>query len=70
MDLTAKYPEVEVILSDGMVDGNAVAIMMKVARAMRRANIPSPEIDAFLVEAKSGNYDHMLQTCMRWVTVS
>lgn len=28
------------------------------------------EIDQFRKEATSGDYDHLLQTCMRWVDVS
>lgn len=63
-----KYPKVAVKLVGE--DGNAVSIMARVAQAMRRAGIPKKEIDAFMAEAMSGDYNNVLQTCMKWVTVS
>lgn len=62
-----KYPEIEVQLSDE--DGNAMLIIGRVTRAMRTARIPQPEIDAFRKEAMADDYDHLLQTVMRWVEV-
>ncbi len=50
-------------------DGNAFAIMGRVTRAMRRAGLAASEIDAFRKEAMSGDYDRVLQTCMKWVKV-
>ena len=63
-----KYPNVIVNLSD--VDGNAYSIMGAVARAMRQQHISAAEQVAFQKEATSGDYDHLLQTCMRWVSVA
>jgi len=34
------------------------------------AGIGKEERDAFMDEAMSGDYDHLLQTCMKWVSVS
>jgi hypothetical protein len=34
---------------------------------MRRAGVPKEERDEFAREATSGDYDHLLQTCVRWV---
>ena len=51
-------------------DGNAFAILARVTRAMRRAGISDEERDAFYAEATSGDYDHLLATCMRWVDVA
>jgi hypothetical protein len=62
----AKYPEVKVDLVGQ--DGNAFSIMSRVTLAMRRARISKEEQKAFQDEAKSGDYDHLLQTCMEWVT--
>ena len=62
-----KYPEIEVQLVGE--DGNAFAIMGSVTEALRRADVPQAEIDAFIAEATSGDYDRLLQTCMRWVSV-
>ena len=62
-----KYPKVKVKLV--VEDGNAFFILAKVQKALRRANIPKEEIDKFLNEAKSGDYDHLLRTCMEWVDV-
>lgn len=61
-----KY-DVEVELSGR--DGNAFNIIASVVNAMKRAHIPEEEIRAFKREAKSGDYDHLLQTCMRYVNV-
>lgn len=63
-----KYPDVEVQLSGE--DGNAFFIMGRVARALRDAGIKQPEIDAYQAEAMSGDYDHVLQTTMRWVVTA
>jgi hypothetical protein len=51
-------------------DGNAFAILGRVTRALRRADVPKAECDAFLAEATGGDYDELLATCMRWVDVS
>ena len=71
-----KYPEVSVKLLDGdgndLADkeaGNAFNILAKVRRALRDSGISAAEIDAFGKEATKGDYDHLLQTVMKWVTV-
>jgi hypothetical protein len=63
-----KYPHVKVQLSER--EGNAFAILGRVQTAMRRAGIDSAERQAFYNEATSGDYDHLIQTCMRWVNVN
>ena len=58
-------------------DGNAFNLMGIVSREMREAKDDAGErictkedIDMFLKEAMSSDYDHLLQTCMKWVNVS
>lgn len=63
-----KYPGIEVELVGH--DGNAFAIMGKVSGALRKEGVPKAEVDEYLAESMSGDYDHLLQTAMRWVTVS
>lgn len=63
-----KHPEVSAQLTG--VDGNAMSIISTVTKAMRRANVSKDEIDTFVNEAISGDYDNVLSTCMRWVLVS
>lgn len=63
-----KYPEIEVRLTG--VDGNAFAIIGAVARAMRKAGLTSDEVSEFQKEAMSGDYNHVLQTAVRFVEVS
>jgi hypothetical protein len=63
-----KYPEVEVQLTGQ--DGNAFAILGKTQKALRRAGVSGDEIEQYKEEATSGDYDHLLQTTMRWVNVS
>ena len=63
-----KYPDVEVELSGQ--DDNAFSIMGRVAMALRRAKVPTEEIDKYKTECLSGDYDHLLQTTMAWVSTS
>ena len=63
-----KYPEVEVQLSGE--DGNAYAIMGAVAKALKRHGVSKEEIDQYHQESMSGDYDNLLVTAMRWVSVS
>ena len=51
-------------------DGNALNILGRVRRALRREGVNSEELDKFYAEATSGDYDHLLQTCMKWVEVT
>ena len=62
-----KYSEITVRLSGE--DGNAFNILGICLRAMRRAGFSQEERDAFYAEATSGNYDHLLATCMKWFEV-
>ena len=64
-DMEVRHPEVKVVLVGK--DGNSYAILARVLRALRRAGVSKAERDAFVEEATSGDYDHLLQTCMRWV---
>jgi hypothetical protein len=50
-------------------DGNAFAILGKVTKEMRRAKVSQEVIDAYMKEAMSGDYDHLLQTTMKYVEV-
>jgi hypothetical protein len=63
-----KYPDIHVKLS--MSDGNAYSIIANVRKGMRLAGLSNDEQDAFSKEATSGDYDHLLQTAMRWVDVT
>jgi len=51
-------------------DGNAYAIMGLVKQKMKDAGIEQAVIDKYLKEAKSGDYDHLLQVTMQYVIVS
>lgn len=62
-----RHPEVTVQLVGQ--DGNAFAILGRVGGALRRAGLPPGEVTDFHNEATAGDYDHLLQTIMRWVTV-
>lgn len=63
-----KYPDVHVQLTGQ--DGNAFNIIGLVQRALRRAGKESDVIDGFIDEATASDYDHLLQTCMKWVDVA
>lgn len=50
-------------------DGNAFIILSKVKKALRNNGASREDIESFMKEATSGDYDNLLQTCMRWVEV-
>ena len=62
-----KYPNITVKLIGN--DGNAFAIIANMKNAMQRHKVSKEDIDSFLKEAMSGDYDHLLRTCMKWVNV-
>ena len=61
-----RHPDVEVQLTG--TDGNAFAVLGAVGAALRDAG-HHDDAAAFFAEATSGDYQHLLATCMRWVTV-
>jgi len=63
-----RYPEIEVQLTGG--DGNAFAVLGAVTKALKHAGIDKEERDEFMAEAMAGDYDHLLQTAMKWVDVA
>lgn len=64
---TVKFPHVSVKLVG--TDGNAFAIIGTVSSALRRAKVPDADVREFQREATSGDYNHVLCTCMNWVNV-
>ena len=62
-----KFPHIKVKLIGN--DGNAFFILGNVKNAMRKAKVPEEDQKAFLKEAMSGDYDHLLATCCEWVDV-
>lgn len=66
--MTVKFPEVHVKLIGE--DGNAFSILGKVSKEMRKAKIGKEEIDKFMHEAMSGDYNHLLRVTMETVNCS
>jgi hypothetical protein len=50
-------------------NGNAFNIIGKVRKEMKRNGVPNDEIDLFINEAMSGDYNNLLRTCMKYVNV-
>ena len=65
--MTPKYPDITVTLTGQ--DGNAFAVLGQCREAARDAGLSEDEIAAFMAEAMAGDYDHLLQTAMRWFEV-
>jgi hypothetical protein len=61
-----KYPNIVVELVGR--DGNAFAILSATLKAMKENGVSVEERKLFIEETKSGDYDHLLQTVMKWVT--
>lgn len=66
--MAAKYPNVHVQLTGQ--DGNAFAILGRCIAAAKRKGISEEEREAFIKEATSGDYNHLLATAMKWFTTS
>jgi hypothetical protein len=64
----AKYENITVQLIG--LDGNAFSILGRVMDAMKKSNVSQSEIDVFLKEATSSDYDNLLTTVAKWVDVS
>jgi len=49
-------------------DGNAFAVLGRVRKALVEAGMKE-EADQFFAEATAGDYNHLLQTCFKYVNV-
>lgn len=65
--MTPKYPDITVPLTG--LDGNAFAVLGRCRTAALEAGLSEDETAAFMSEAMADNYDHLLQTAMRWFGV-
>lgn len=65
--MTPKHPDITVTLTGH--DGNAFAVLGRCREAARDAGLSEDEIAAFMAEAMAGDYDHLLQTAMRWFEI-
>ncbi len=68
MDLCADEDKPELKLVGE--DGNAFSIIGKAVREARRAGWDKEKIEKFQEEAMSGDYNHVLQTCMGYFDVT
>jgi hypothetical protein len=50
-------------------DGNAFAIMGRVSHALKEAGAGKEEIDQYMNESMSEDYDNLLRVAMEWVDV-
>lgn len=67
-DNNCKHPDIEVRLSGE--NGNALFLVGIVRRAMGKRGVSLKEQLEFCDEALSGDYDHVLATCRRYVSVN
>jgi len=67
MTNNTKFPNITVTLIGE--DGNAFAVLGAVKRAMQRGGVSKGDIDAYMAEAMSGDYNHLLATTMQYVEV-
>ena len=50
------------------IDGNAFVIIGRVSAHIKRSDKPEL-VEQFIDDAQAGDYDNMLQVCMKYVTV-
>ncbi|WP_296761901.1 hypothetical protein [Sediminimonas sp.] len=65
--MTPKHPEITVTLTGN--DGNAFTVLGRCRQTAKAAGLSDDEIAAFMAEATAGDYDHLLQTAMRWFDI-
>lgn len=63
-----KYP-IQVRLTRYGPNANAFVMLGRVDAALRKMRCSKEEREAFLKEAKSGDYENLIATCERWVYV-
>jgi hypothetical protein len=63
----SKYQTITVKLTGN--DGNAFSIMGAVSKALRKGGATQDEIQEYMTESMSGDYDNLLRTAMKWVNV-
>lgn len=62
-----RHPEISVAMVG--VPDSPLAIIGRCRLAMRRASLPTEELDAFTEEATASNYDSLLRTVTAWFEV-
>ena len=65
MSETKQKPTVKLVGENG----NAFAIMGTVSKALRKNGYLKEDIDKYMKEARSGDYDNLLRVTMKWVEV-
>ena len=63
-----RYPEIKVQLSGE--DGNAFFMAARTRTALKRGGVSEADQTVFFEEALSGDYYHVLQTIMEWVSTT
>lgn len=61
------YPDISVRLIG--VDDHPMTIVAVLTKGLRDGGIGRDEIDRIVSEALSGDYDHVLSTCLKYVRV-
>lgn len=51
-------------------DGNAFAVMGAVKSALKKSGASKKEIEQYLVDSMSGDYDNLLRVATDWVKVA
>ncbi|MGB3899770.1 MAG: hypothetical protein WA973_14595 [Mesorhizobium sp.] len=67
MSGTPVYPNISVRLIG--IDNHPMTIVAALTRGLRDGGIGRDEIDRIMREALSGDYDHVLATCLKYVRV-
>jgi hypothetical protein len=50
-------------------DGNAFAVMGAVKSALKKSGASKEEVEQYLTDSMSGDYDNLLRVAMEWVKV-
>jgi len=50
-------------------DANAYSVVSRVARALRKAKVPSTVIEEYKKRSKTGNYDNLISVAMEYADV-
>jgi hypothetical protein len=70
VDTTTPKFNIDVELDLAGPGGNAYSIMGNVMAAIKMAGATKEQVDAYIAESTSGDYDQLVDTAKRWCNVT
>lgn len=65
-----RYPSVKVTITVQGETSNNFYILGRTRDALQRAGVTEAECDAYIAQARKGDYDNLIAVTRRWVTLT